>query len=54
MRLYLQKHGIKSADWIRPRVSDKKNGNDNVGKWREVPFSALAQIDADKDKLFIG
>ena len=35
---YLRSQGIRSADWIRPRVSSKKRTG---GKWREIPFSAL-------------
>ena len=37
----LAKDGIKSANWIRPRVSPKRDKKEGLGRWREVPFSSL-------------
>ena len=37
----LKKAGIYSSDWIRPQVSKEKSTDDNMGRWREIPFSAL-------------
>lgn len=41
----LSKMGIKSANWIRPRVS-KNQEEDGLGRSREIPFSSLG---LDKD-----
>ena len=52
VKAHLRKCGIKASDWIRPQVSKKHWTEDKMGRWREVPFSALAPIDNDKDRLF--
>ena len=39
MEIYLRSKGIKSRDWIRPRVSPKKDEKDKMGRWREIPAS---------------
>lgn len=36
---WLQKEGIKSSDWIRPKMPSRKRKNKNV--WRELPFSKV-------------
>ena len=53
IKAHLSKCGIKSADWIRPEVSKEKRKRDKLGRWREVPFSALApEVDMDKNPYF--
>ena len=47
---WLRRQGIYSADWIRPMISSKKR-KDGLGPWREIPFSMLADIKSDNDKL---
>jgi len=51
VRDYMRKHGIYSADWIRPEVSPKKrNKEGNVySRYREIPFSALKTRNYDGD-----
>lgn len=39
MKDYLRKQGIYSSNWIRPRVSPKKDKKENKGRWREIPAS---------------
>ena len=53
VKAHLRKCGIKSVDWIRPRVSPLKDKKDNLGCWREIPFSALSpNINSDKNPYF--
>ena len=47
----LTKVGIHSANWIRPQVSKEQWRKDGLGRWREIPFSMLADINPDSDKL---
>ena len=35
----LHRSGIKSADWIRPKMPSTKR--EQWGEWREIPFSML-------------
>ena len=51
MENILKADGIKSANWIRPRVSPKRDKKDGVGRWREIPFSSLPTNDRSKDPL---
>ena len=34
---YLKSQGIFSREYIRPRVSPKRDKKDGIGKWREIP-----------------
>jgi len=40
IEILLKAEGIKSKDWIRPKVASK-NRSDGLGKWREIPMSSL-------------
>jgi hypothetical protein len=48
---YLKSKGIYSSSFIRPEISSKKR-KDGKGRWREVPFSSLSQVDIDKNPYF--
>ena len=41
----LRQDGIKSADWIRPKMASDKRGK---GSWREIPFSMLNRHEWNK------
>lgn len=52
VKSYLKSQGIKSADWIRPRISPKKLKKERrkgifYSKHREIPFSSLKTRDYD-------
>jgi hypothetical protein len=38
----LRDEGIKRSDWIRPRVSPKKQKKDGLSIYREIPFETNA------------
>ena len=44
----LKDKGIYSADWIRPEMGSIKRRKEQKGRWREIPFSALKNLDIDK------
>lgn len=44
MEKYLRTCGIYSSDYIRPQVSKEQWREDDRGRWREIPFSALKTI----------
>jgi len=44
----LKDAGINSADWIRPRVSPKRDKKQGMGRWREIP-SGLLRPGIDND-----
>lgn len=51
VEIWLRAQGIYSSNWIRPRVSPKKL-KDGLGKWREIPFTALEVDEMDgKDPI---
>jgi len=43
---FLRSEGIKSRDWIRPKISNKlDNERGGYGRYREIPFSSFKQRD---------
>ena len=40
--------GVKGRDWIRPRVSPKRDKKQGIGRWREIP-SGLIRPGIDED-----
>jgi len=42
----LRSEGVKSRDWIRPKISNKLDSErGGYGRYREIPFSSFKQRD---------